>query len=354
MHADVIFKIVPVDLWRIAESEGRFTGSPVDVRDGFIHFSTAAQVRETAARHFAGAEGLLLVAVSAPALSLRWEPSRGGALFPHLYEPLPLSAVLWTAPLLVGPDGIHRFPAAVFSPGETEVRNAHGQRIGAPLLGWVAPLAPVREVISGRLCELHPVSPAQTDALFDAFALDQDDREWTYLPYGPFVDRAALGAWVEERAAANDPLLFTVRSGETRIPTGVAGYLRIMPASGSIEVGHLRFSRLLQRTPSATEAMYLMMRHAFELGYRRYEWKCDVFNEPSRKAALRLGFSFEGIFRHATVYKGRTRDTAWYSVIDNEWPALRDVFESWLSPANFDEQGRQKTRLSQLMSARTR
>jgi RimJ/RimL family protein N-acetyltransferase len=121
-----------------------------------------------------------------------------------------------------------------------------------------------------------------------------------------------------------------------------------MPASGSIEVGHLHFSPLLQRTPAATEAMYLMMRHAFELGYRRYEWKCDALNAPSRAAARRLGFSFEGIFRQATVYKGRNRDTAWYAVLDKEWPALCAAFERWLDPSNFDADGHQRARLSAL------
>jgi RimJ/RimL family protein N-acetyltransferase len=123
---------------------------------------------------------------------------------------------------------------------------------------------------------------------------------------------------------------------------GVASYLRIAPAVGTIEVGHIHFSPLLQRTPAATEAMYLMMRHAFELGYRRYEWKCDALNAPSRRAAERLGFSFEGIFRQAVVVKGRNRDTAWYACIDREWPARREAFERWLDPANFDAEGRQR------------
>jgi RimJ/RimL family protein N-acetyltransferase len=128
----------------------------------------------------------------------------------------------------------------------------------------------------------------------------------------------------------------------------VASYLRITPASGSIEVGHLNFSALLQKKPAATEAMVLMMQHAFELGYRRYEWKCDALNRPSRVAAERLGFVFEGIFRQATVYKGRSRDTAWYSIIDAEWPRLRRAFATWLAPENFDDDGAQRSRLSDL------
>jgi RimJ/RimL family protein N-acetyltransferase len=130
----------------------------------------------------------------------------------------------------------------------------------------------------------------------------------------------------------------------------VASYLRIEPASGSIEVGHINYSPLLQRTPAATEAMYLMMQRVFDLGYRRYEWKCDALNARSRAAAQRLGLSFEGVFRQATVYKGRNRDTAWYAAIDQEWPALQAAFLQWLDPANFDEDGRQRLRLADLTS----
>jgi RimJ/RimL family protein N-acetyltransferase len=132
---------------------------------------------------------------------------------------------------------------------------------------------------------------------------------------------------------------------------GVASYLRIDRPVGSIEVGHLRFSSLLQQTPAATEAMYLMMRHAFALGYRRYEWKCDALNAPSRAAAARLGLSFEGVFRQAVVYKGRNRDTAWFAATDRDWAALAPAFERWLDPANFDAQGRQRLRLSDLTAS---
>lgn len=148
-----------------------------------------------------------------------------------------------------------------------------------------------------------------------------------------------------------DPLFFAIVDSTSGEAIGVASYLRISPSSGSIEVGHLNFSPKLQRTPAATEAMFLMMRHAFELGYRRYEWKCDSLNDPSRQAALRLGLSFEGIFRQATVRKGRNRDTAWYAAIDKEWPALCTAFDRWLSPSNFDEQGHQRVSLSSLTRA---
>jgi RimJ/RimL family protein N-acetyltransferase len=225
---------------------------------------------------------------------------------------------------------------------KASVLNTYGQPVGAPVPGWTPPPVPSREPMSGRYCDLRPLDPRVADALFDAFSLDHDDREWTYLPYGPFADREEFREWIETSAVSLDYNLFSIHSGPDRAATGIAGYLRFMPASGSIEVGHLRYSHLLKRTRASTEAMYLMMKRAFELGYRRYEWKCDALNEPSRRAALRLGFSFEGVFRQATVYKGRTRDTAWFSVIDREWPALQRAFELWLEPANFDDEGRQR------------
>lgn len=228
------------------------------------------------------------------------------------------------------------------------ILNPYGQFVGARLHDWTPPSVPPREPLKGRYCDLRPLRPDVADALFDAFALDDDDREWTYLPYGPFADRDAFRSWIESAAVSSEYTLFSIHSGRDRLPTGVGGYLRIMPGSGSIEVGHLRYSRLLQRTHAATEAMYLLMKWAFELGYRRYEWKCDVLNEPSKRAALRLGFTFEGVFRQATVYKSRTRDTAWFSVIDREWPALRRAFEDWLDPANFDDEGRQARPLAHI------
>jgi RimJ/RimL family protein N-acetyltransferase len=146
-------------------------------------------------------------------------------------------------------------------------------------------------------------------------------------------------------------MFFAIIDLTTGNAVGVASYLRINPLCGSIEVGHLNFSPLLQRKPASTEAMYLMMANAFGLGYRRYEWRCHALNAPSRTAAQRLGISFEGVFRQSMVVKGRSRDTAWYAAIDEEWPGLKDVFESWLSPSNFDDQGRQRTRLSELTGA---
>jgi uncharacterized protein (DUF952 family)/RimJ/RimL family protein N-acetyltransferase len=346
MHAEMIFKIVPASLWQEASTTGTFSGSPVDTRDGFIHFSTAAQVRTTAERHFRGEADLLLIGVRTNGLALKWEPSRGGDLFPHLYQSLPLSQVAWVERLPLGASGKHQFPA--FLEDDAPRLNEYGQRTGAPLPGWVAPPVPEAEVMQGRFCELRPLELSSADALFEAFSLDADDREWTYLPYGPFPTRDAFGEWMSAAVASPDYVLFSIHSGDEHRPTGIAAYLRIQPASGSIEVGHLRFSRRLQRTPAATEAMYVMMKRAFDLGYRRYEWKCDAFNEPSRRAASRLGFSFEGVFRQATVYKGRTRDTAWFSVVDAEWPSLRQAFELWLDPSNFEADGRQKSRLENI------
>jgi RimJ/RimL family protein N-acetyltransferase len=227
--------------------------------------------------------------------------------------------------------------------------NALGQPIGFPVPGWKAPPMPPREPMIGRLCRLEPIDPARHAAdLFAAYALDVEGRNWTYLPVEPFATLDAYRAWMEGYCLGADPMFFAIVDAATGKAAGVASYLRIAPAAGSIEVGHINFSPLLQRRPAATEAMYLMMRRAFELGYRRYEWKCDSLNAPSRAAAQRLGLSYEGVFRQALVYKGRSRDTAWYAAIDAEWPALRAAFERWLDPANLDAAGRQRTRLAEL------
>jgi RimJ/RimL family protein N-acetyltransferase len=203
--------------------------------------------------------------------------------------------------------------------------------------------------MEGRYCALEPVDPDRhAPALFEADAADPDGRTWTYLAYGPFSDLSSYRTWVEGNCLGDDRLFFTVIDAADGRPSGLASYLRIAPAAGSVEVGHLHYSPRLQRTPAATEAMYLMMRSAFDLGYRRYEWKCDALNAASRAAAQRLGLSFEGVFRQATIYKGRNRDTAWYAAIDAEWSALREAFLAWLDPNNFDEKGRQRTRLSDL------
>jgi len=197
--------------------------------------------------------------------------------------------------------------------------------------------------MQGRFCSVVPLDVKQhAPGLFRAFAQDTDGRNWTYLPVGPFEKEEDFRLWLHECEHSADPLYHTVldQNGD---PVGHASYLRIEPASGVIEVGFIHFSPLMQRTPMATEVMYLMMRRVFdELGYRRYEWKCDALNAPSCRAAERLGFTYEGIFRQATHYKGRNRDTAWYAIIDKDWPRIRDAFETWLSPDNFDERGQQR------------
>jgi RimJ/RimL family protein N-acetyltransferase len=173
-------------------------------------------------------------------------------------------------------------------------------------------------------------------------------RIWTYFPYGPFKNFDSYLYWMKTTCLESDPLFFAVIDPESDKAIGVSSYLRIDPDNGSIEVGHINFSPILQRTPAATEAMYLMMKNAFELGYRRYEWKCDALNTRSRRAAERIGLSFEGIFRQATTYKGRNRDTAWYATVDFEWPVLKKVFLRWLDSGNFDEAGNQISQLSHL------
>jgi RimJ/RimL family protein N-acetyltransferase len=174
---------------------------------------------------------------------------------------------------------------------------------------------------------------------------------WTYLFSGPYTSFDDYHGWLAQQARGVDPSFRAFVSRDTGEATGIGAFMRIDPAAGAIEVGHIALSPVLQRSAAATEAMYLMMRHAFDLGYRRYEWKCDSLNARSRAAAERLGFVFEGVFRQATVSKGRSRDTAWYSVIDSEWPVLRAAFEHWLEPGNFDAAGVQRARLGDIRAA---
>ncbi|GAC1465697.1 MAG: GNAT family protein [Vulcanimicrobiaceae bacterium] len=201
----------------------------------------------------------------------------------------------------------------------------------------------------GTVCRLEPLDADRHAAdLFEANRADASGRMWTYLPYGPFDTLGGYVAWVQGVSCTDDPLFFAVVDAESGKSVGVASYLRIDQSNGTIEVGHIAYSPALQRTRAATEAMYLMMQRAFALGYRRYEWKCDALNSPSRAAAQRLGLSYEGVFRQAVVYKGRNRDTAWYAAIDREWPPLDAAFARWLDPANFDSEGRQRVRLVDL------
>jgi RimJ/RimL family protein N-acetyltransferase len=205
------------------------------------------------------------------------------------------------------------------------------------------------------MVRLEPLDPARHgDELYAASHGDPDtERLWRYLPTGPYPNRAAFDRWLAECAASADPLFFAGRdlrsdSGSGQA-AGMASYLNIEPAHGSIEIGHIWFSPSLQQSRGTTEALYLLLRHALDdLGYRRMEWKCDALNAPSRAAATRLGFSFEGIFYQHRVVKGLNRDTAWFSILDGEWPPLRANFEAWLSPGNFDETGRQRRSLREL------
>lgn len=214
---------------------------------------------------------------------------------------------------------------------------------------WSACASPSCLALNGRYCRIELLNVERHAAdLYEANSSDACGRNWTYLMYGPFETFETYRAWLDECSSGADPLFFAIVEPSLAKAVGVAAYLRIDTYNGSIEVGHINYSPLLQRTRAATEAMYLMMRHVFKLGYRRYEWKCNALNTSSRAAAQRLGFSFEGVFRQAAVMKGRNRDTAWYSVIDREWPALNTAFQQWLDPANFDEQRRQRTRLSDL------
>jgi RimJ/RimL family protein N-acetyltransferase len=228
-------------------------------------------------------------------------------------------------------------------------RTPQGLPIGPVVQGWTAPPAPPSTPMEGRYCSVVRFDPARhaTD-LHAANSLDRDGRNWTYLTVGPFATEAAYREWADKVAPGADPMFHAIIDATTRKPVGVASYMRIDGPNGVIEVGHLAYSPLLQRKPAATEAMYLMMKRVFELGYRRYEWKCNSHNAPSRAAAQRLGFSYEGLFRQAAIHKGRNRDTAWFSIIDSEWPALRAAFERWLAPANFDGDGRQRVSLSSL------
>jgi len=227
-----------------------------------------------------------------------------------------------------------------------DIVNELGQPIGWTVATDLPRPRPEKVRLEGRFCSLVPLDvEAHGGQLWEAFSADMTGVDWTYLPVAPIETEADFGVFLRAAEASEDPLYFTVLNAEGRA-VGHATYLRIDPANGVIEVGYIHFSPLMQRTPMSTEAMYLMMAYVFEtLGYRRYEWKCDALNAPSLAAAKRLGFTFEGVFRQAVVYKGRNRDTAWLSVLDSEWPALKARFERWLDVENFDSKGRQRTRL---------
>ena len=233
---------------------------------------------------------------------------------------------------------------------ENTIHNNFGQPIGFLVEDWKNCDTPPATPMTGNWCRMEILNPEKhTEDLFQSYMTNQNDADWTYLPYGPFDQIEDFHAWLNTIYDESDPFFHAVIDLKTQKAIGLASYLRIDPITGVIEVGHIHFSPVLQKTPHATEAMFLMMIRVFDgLGYRRYEWKCDALNARSIKAAERLGFKFEGIFRQATMYKNRNRDTAWFSIIDKDWPQLKKSFQLWLNPENFDQDGQQKLSLTEI------
>lgn len=228
--------------------------------------------------------------------------------------------------------------------------NEYGQTVGTSMPAWTVRQRPQHITIEGCRCRLEPLDVERhvTD-LHAAYIQGADGRDWTYMVMGPFEDENSYRNYAEGAAASTDPLHFAVIDLKSGRAVGTLALMRIDPTNGVIEVGSVMFSPSLKRTALSTEAQYLLMKYVFDgLGYRRYEWKCDSLNAPSRTTAVRLGFQFEGVFRQAVVYKGRNRDTAWYSIIDTEWPAVCAAFGSWLAPDNFDEHGLQRKSLARV------
>jgi RimJ/RimL family protein N-acetyltransferase len=225
--------------------------------------------------------------------------------------------------------------------------NAFGQPIGPPLESWSPRQCPESTVLTGRYCRVEPVDvEAHASTLFDAYMQAPDERDWTYLAYVRPANLASFRDYLAELAASKDPLHYAILDPGSRHAVGTAALMRIEPRHGVIEVGHITYSPLLKHTRAGTEAMYLMMQYVFDaLGYRRYEWKCDSLNAPSCSAAKRYGFQFEGVFRKAIVYKKRSRNTAWFSITDEDWPRIRTACQTWLDPANFDAAGVQRRAL---------
>ena len=228
--------------------------------------------------------------------------------------------------------------------------NEFGQPIGQALPGWKAPPFPPHVPLAGRYCRVEPIDAGRhAPDLWEAQSDDVRNERWTYSYSGPYADFAAYREWCQEAQASRDPQFYAIVDAATGRAVGSCSYLRIEPKHGVVEVGNIYFSPRLARTRAATESMYLLMANVFSLGFRRYEWKCDSCNLPSRAAATRFGFTYEGMFRQAIVNKGRNRDTTWFAVIDADWNGgLREAYLRWLDPANFAVDGRQKTRLSAL------
>ena len=206
---------------------------------------------------------------------------------------------------------------------------------------------PSKKRLIGKYCYLEPVNVKKhSKDLFKNFSKDKKGIDWIYMPQGPFKNEISLKKYLKDKNLTGNPFFYTIYSKRLKTFCGLASYLRIKPQVGTIEVGYITYAKNLQRTVEATETMFLMMKNAFDkLGYRRYEWKCDNLNERSRKAALRLGFKFEGIFRQATIYKNRNRDTAWYSIIDKEWKKHKKKYLTFLKKSNFTDKLKQKRKL---------
>lgn len=222
-------------------------------------------------------------------------------------------------------------------------------------LDWQPVAVPAREPLHGRHIRLEPLETGRHgDELWQALqGPDSDPLLWDYLPYGPFPERTAFDTWLAGHAASADPQFFAVIDLASQRAVGLLSFLRITPKDGCIEIGHVAFGSAMQRSPASTEAVYLLAELALgTLGYRRLEWKCNALNARSMRAAERLGFTFEGTFRQHMVIKGQNRDTAWFSIIDKEWPACRAAFQRWLAADNFDAQGQQRQRLEALRRLR--
>lgn len=231
-------------------------------------------------------------------------------------------------------------------------KNEFDQPIGDEVPGWKGVEPPPRKPMAGRLCRVEPLDPERhLHNLYDVYSEDVEGILWTYMAVGPFQSADELRAWMEPACATEDPLFHALIDLSTGKAVGIAALMRVRPSVGVIEVGSITYSRRLQRTTLATEAMFLLMTRVFdELGYRRYEWKCDSLNAASRRAAERLGFSFDGVFEQAIVYKGRNRDTAWYSILNRDWPSLKSAYQKWLDEENYDNAGKQKRKLQDFIS----
>jgi RimJ/RimL family protein N-acetyltransferase len=236
------------------------------------------------------------------------------------------------------------------SPNKNYRLNEFGQPVGLDVRGWKSPPFPPHVTLQGRYCRLEPLKSAKHAAdIYAAQAEDPASTRWTYSFHGPYADFAAYEEWAKGAENSRDPQFYAIVDQQSQRAVGSCAYMRIDPRHGVIEVGNIYFSPRLARTRAATEAMYLAVANAFALGYRRYEWKCDSCNLPSRVAAVRFGFTYEGLFRQAIVNKGRNRDTTWFAIVDGDWNGgLRDAYLRWLDPANFDATGAQQLRLSAL------